>query len=460
MSFFADPSGAQEGKGIRIITLNLATLLLTICLFCIVFYATIRIAAEYRTSLRATNDYMNWEKAAHAVHVGSDYLTEQARLYAETGDEKYARNYFEERDSSRSRERALEGLSGESISDEHRASLAKAISLSNDLTKREIYAMRLVAAANGDEPSAIAPGLAQTALDPADERLPALEKGRLARMILFDEDYGDAKQAIRIALGEFLEQDIKSAKQTQDRQMRELGEMLTLQRYAIGALFLLNALIFCMLLLLVIKPLRLFLKAIKQDKRLAVTGSYEFRNLALTYNRIFSIKEKNDKLLKHKAEHDPLTGLLNRGAFDTLAEMLKESDDPVGLLLIDVDKFKEVNDSWGHEAGDRTLCRVACLLNANFRSGDYCIRFGGDEFAVILKGATPAVEGIIMAKVAAMNEDLERELDDGTPPVSLSVGGAFSPQGFADYLYKRADQALYAVKEAGRRGCRFYDGPL
>ena len=128
---------------------------------------------------------------------------------------------------------------------------------------------------------------------------------------------------------------------------------------------------------------------------------------------------------------------------------------PIALLIVDVDKFKLVNDGYGHEMGDRVLKRVAKLLETSFRSTDYPARIGGDEFAVILTDISPDMESMITEKIRSINDALLHPADD-LPAVSLSVGGAFSAAGFADELYNQADTALYHVKEQGRCNCSFY----
>ena len=102
------------------------------------------------------------------------------------------------------------------------------------------------------------------------------------------------------------------------------------------------------------------------------------------------------------------------------------------------------------------LKKVAGFLKDEFRATDYPARIGGDEFAVILTGMTEEMGAVVMRKIGKINESLLHP-DDGLPQVSLSVGGAFSEQGFTDDLYKMADAALYVVKENGRCGCRFYE---
>ena len=160
-------------------------------------------------------------------------------------------------------------------------------------------------------------------------------------------------------------------------------------------------------------------------------------------------------LLRHQAEHDPLTGLINRGAFQEIQEVLRVKVQPLALLIVDVDHFKGINDRFGHEAGDAVLKKVARLLEKSFRATDFPARIGGDEFAVILTEIEPQQQERIEEKVRSINHKL-RHPDDGLPSVSLSVGGAFSAMGYTDELYGMADRALYEVKKNGRCGCRFH----
>ena len=135
---------------------------------------------------------------------------------------------------------------------------------------------------------------------------------------------------------------------------------------------------------------------------------------------------------------------------------MKASTDPLAFLIIDVDKFKLINDCYGHEIGDQILKKVAKHLSDTFRAQDYVARIGGDEFAVIMTNSTRELQPVIQNKVESMNQFLKKP-DDGLPPISLSIGIAFSDKGFPEELYRQADRALYQVKENGRCGCHFYD---
>lgn len=236
----------------------------------------------------------------------------------------------------------------------------------------------------------------------------------------------------------------------------ELESTMAVQRRLISILFVETIATFLLIIMLIIKPLRVYVNCIKEEKMMEITGSYEFKYLALTYNDIFEIKNANEAMLRYRAEHDPLTGIVNRGGFEQLKNMFRVKDVALGFLIVDVDKFKLVNDGYGHEVGDQVLKKVAAFLKDGFRATDYPARIGGDEFAVILTSMSEEMQGAVERKIAEMNDRLMHP-DDGLPQVSLSVGGAFSENGFTDDLYQKADAALYVVKENGRCGCRFYE---
>lgn len=445
-------------KGVRIQTVNMVMLALSLAMFIAVLFTTHHIADEYRATLKATENYMEWEKATRSMQAGSDYLTAQAQLYAATGDRAYADKYFHELYQNRSREKALETLKEHDLHsdhEDHNCDLKKALNLSNALAFREIYVIRLLAEANRDNLDDYPPIIRQTRLNAADRAASPREKTERARDLMANVTYQKAKEDIRETLGRFLNQTTANLREAQRAQTLELGKVLNRERIMLIALCLLNVLTFAMIIVLIVRPLKIYLKCIQNDSRLEAMGAYEFKHLALTYNDVFALKEHHDKMLRHKAEHDPLTGLYNRAAYDSISAMLKENKSPVGLLLLDVDKFKSINDTYGHIIGDKTLCNVANQLLRNFRADDYCIRLGGDEFAVIFSVQDPGIENIILEKIRTINYELKHPEED-VPATSLSVGGVISTTGFNDNMYKDADSALYKVKEAGRCGCQFY----
>ena len=179
------------------------------------------------------------------------------------------------------------------------------------------------------------------------------------------------------------------------------------------------------------------------------------RLIAKTYNALREKDEIKASILKHKAEHDPLTGLINREAFAKIKEVLSDTAEPIAYLIIDIDLFKAVNDKYGHLVGDEVLKKIAAILCEQFRNTDYVARIGGDEFAVIMTKFGDAPEFIIQRKIETINKLLQK-VEQNFPSVSLSVGVAISTMGYNEVLEEQADQALYHVKQGGRCNCSFF----
>ena len=160
--------------------------------------------------------------------------------------------------------------------------------------------------------------------------------------------------------------------------------------------------------------------------------------------------------LAEEAVRDPLTGLHNRRHLDRalLHDLARSVDEglPVAVVLVDVDRFKSVNDRFGHGTGDAVLCAVAAELRAGTRTGDTVARAGGEEFVLVLPGADEA-EALARAEtVRARVGALRHPVPDGVLAVTLSAGVAVARhggRGAADLL-ARADRALYRAKSGGR----------
>lgn len=156
----------------------------------------------------------------------------------------------------------------------------------------------------------------------------------------------------------------------------------------------------------------------------------------------------------HRATHDPLTGLGNRALF---AERLEHSPLPLALLALDLDRFKHVNDTLGHEAGDDLLKQVATRLRSVVRDGDLVARLGGDEFMVLISGTTDAstLTGLADRICATIAEPFQ--LGSETANIGVSVGIATTLADERKDLVSRADFALYEAKESGRNTYRVFD---
>ncbi len=402
------------------------------------------------------DDYIAFEENEALLTDGSAYLTEQVRLYTVTLEPQYMEAYFTEANVTKRRETALEELKTSHEGNKAYEYLAEALGHSNDLMNDEIYAMRLISEAQGYPEDRLPEEVQAVPLNDGDQNMSQEEMIRKAREIVFGTSYQEVKTRISDSVNSSAESIHEMTHQQMLGDAEELESTMAIQRRLISILFVETIATFLLIIMLIIKPLRVYVNCIKEEKMMEITGSYEFKYLALTYNDIFEIKNANEAMLRYRAEHDPLTGIVNRGGFEQLKNMFRVKDVALGLLIVDVDKFKLVNDGYGHEVGDQVLKKVAAFLKDGFRATDYPARIGGDEFAVILTSMSEEMQGAVERKIAEMNDRLMHP-NDGLPQVSLSVGGAFSENGFTDDLYQKADAALYAVKENGRCGCRFYE---
>lgn len=441
-------------RGIRIQTLNYIMIVASCILYILILYITIQVSIRYNTMTETVNTYTICSQSANSLEKASDYLTDQVRLYVITADPEYMNAYIDELFVNMSREHALEDLKNHKINDESLSYLQQALDESNELTSTELYAMRLVKEATGNGSGSFPDAINNTVLSAEDEALSTDAKLQKAQRLVFDSEYLHTKELIKGNISSYLDPIITTTLDAQDTSIVAMEQSLFRQRIYISILFLLNIATFVMIIILIVKPLKIYVNCIKEEKMLSILGSYEFKYLALTYNDIYNLNKVNETILRKKAEHDPLTGLANRSTFDSLKLILK-GNTPLTLFLIDVDYFKGVNDNYGHKVGDLVLIKVAKALQKSFRSQDFVMRIGGDEFAAVMTQITLEQRAVLDQKAALVNEFLSSE-DDGLPKVTLSIGAAFSENGFSDDLYVLADRALYHVKENGRNGYALY----
>ena len=448
------PSEGNRG-GIPLGKLNYAMAAVTVVLSLLLIRATYRTSDGYERVNSATEDYIMWEQSASSIRDATDYLTEQARSFVMTGERRYLENYFNEVNVQRRREHAMEELRGTGRPESY-AMLEDAIRQSQEQTSIEYYAMRLTISALDYSLVDFPAEIRGTALLPGDAGLSRAEKRERAKQLVLDSEYLKMKAAIDEDLHDYL---AVLEEETEQRQMEAANEMrlrLEAQRFLIIALIMLFAVIVLMNSMLVIDPLMNGILQIRAEQPLPISGSYEFRFLAKTYNRMFESHRRKTLELAYEASHDKLTGLYNRMGYDNLLGSADMAS--VALLLIDVDKFKDVNDTYGHDMGDRVLAHTAQVLRESFRSVDFVCRIGGDEFATIMAHAGPQFTELIRGKVEHINERLQHPEDAKMPPVSVSVGVAFGSEAYKgpDDIIRDADKALYRVKENGRCGVAFF----
>ncbi len=201
-----------------------------------------------------------------------------------------------------------------------------------------------------------------------------------------------------------------------------------------------------------------FLELIKQpvfDDKGNVTGVIALIN-DVTDHQLLKME------LEKRSKTDHLTGLLNKGATEELIRMILndsgKANKHCALMMIDADRFKNINDTYGHATGDKVLAEIGRIIHNNFKGRDVMGRIGGDEFMVLVRDISDT------DSVAHLAETIQKELkrvfrtDEFGKDVSLSIGIALYPESGDNFddLYKAADKALYHVKENGRGSVYIY----
>ena len=441
----------KNGKVISLHTLTLVLLIAAVVLSVLLIFFTQLLFVNYHQLTQIAEKHVLLRKDALEMMDASDYLTERVQRFTVDGDTDFMDQYFTEAFRSQHREEALEMMSEESSDQAAIKALQAAMNASNDLMQDEYYAMRLVVEAKGytDYPAQ----LDQVTLTDADSALDAHAKMHRAAQIVLGEGYYEKKTTIRESLDRCLAELEKTADTADKDALSALGSELAniriviiLQLIGIGAFT-------WLMTRLAIRPTLNAVDCIKQDRMIPESGAAEFRYLFSAYNKVYKYYKKSLAKLTFKASHDELTGVYNRAGYESLLSSLDLQT--TYMILFDVDNFKHINDTYGHEVGDQVLVKIAGALKKHFRSDDHICRVGGDEFVVFMVNAEKKNKDLIRRKIEQINQTLE-STDDGLPKSSISVGVAHGSEVTdVKALFEIADDAMYAAKKNGKHGFIF-----
>ena len=441
-----------KDNGISLRATNGLIIAITLVISAVLVFTTYHAASSFSQLTVSTDNYIALQKCAYELMEASDYLTQEAQCFTITCDLEHVQNYFAEAFETRRRENAMEKMSAMSIAQEPVERLQQAMNQSLALMEREYYAMKLVVRGMGFE-SCPEP-LKDVRLSPEDSRLSSDEKVRRAQAMVHDQAYYEQKNIIRENMKACLKELEVNTHGRQSDAGRSMGAEFKLVRIIILLQTFSTLLAVWLSTHLGIRPLLRAVKSINEDNPLPIIGANEFRFLARAYNKMYNAYRKSIESLNYKASHDKLTGLYNRAGYDLLCSSLDL--DSTAMIVVDADNFKQINDSHGHDMGDRVLQKIAAALKGNFRADDYICRTGGDEFVIFMVHVDAERREFIAKKISAINA-LLGNTSDGLPATSISVGVAFGTrEDSAQSLYRNADAALYVRKRLGRRGCSFY----
>ena len=443
-----------EHKGLRLHTLNIPMLLISSIVLIFLVYVTYVSLTNFTEMQEVTERYIDAQQDASSMLAASDYLTAQTLNFAVNADKSHVDKYFHEAFKTKRRERSVEEM--ERLFPNNRAflKLQSALAHSNELMQREFHAMRLVIEAVKYPTDSFPQALRDYHLSPEEIALPPAEQRRLAQRLVFGTDYQMYKDWIRAGISQCLALLEEETKEQMLKPQALLNNLIRYQYILIATLVVVMLVFIASTSLLVVKPLKQGTNSMLKQETMPEVGVYELQSFAKTYNDLFLQNQDLKTKLAYKADHDALTGLLNRGAFERMR--IQGEKRKTALILMDIDKFKEINDANGHDVGDKVLQKVPRLLLQSFRAEDHVFRLGGDEFAVIMIYADSSMRGVVEQKILLCNKQLSTP-KDGLPPATLSVGVAFSDrQNPSGDIYKDADTALYSVKQRGRNGIAFY----
>lgn len=441
---------------VRIMTVSVWSSLIAFVIAGLIAMFAMRLRSDFLVVYDTTERYITCVRTAREIQEGSIYLSEQVRLFTLDGNKKYLRNYLTEANETRRRDRSVEVLREQFQNSSGLQYVFSAMERSQDLMHTEYYAMRLTLEATDNDPSDWPQELLDVQLSEEDAALSKEAKLRAARRLVRDDEYENSKDLIYQYITKYRDILVSETKEEQTLATKDLK--FTLQSVEHSAILLLLILFLSWWITnwLLVRPLTRYIENIRHGDPLPVQGAVELRELTAAYNAAREESLEAQRMIRREAEHDPLTDLLNRRHFERTLDAYKQGSAPFALIIVDIDNFKTINDTFGHSTGDALIKRVASTLDGAFRGVDHVCRIGGDEFAVIVAGVVKKHGTAIQEKINWINEELSVPEDD-VPAVSLSVGVAFADgKREADRIFEKADQALYQVKKNGRCGCVIY----
>ena len=440
----------KEGISLRKIHNWLIVIAVIVSAFMI--YTTYRLTNNFMHVRDALNENIALESAIDSLMEASDYLTENAQRFTVHGDRRYMDQYFKEALNSKRREQAIDEMQLDPKATAAVERLQEALRHSIKLMDREYYSMRLVVEAKGikDYPDQIK----QVKLTAEDAALSPDEKMHRAAELVLDDGYYEQKNWIRREVKNSL-QAVEELIQTEETKALD-GFQNELNLGRAGIILQILAIFFVVWLTASqgINPILHAVEQIKADSPIRETGANEFRYLANAYNNLYAAYRKSIANLNFKASHDELTGAYNRAGYDLLVSSLDMKS--TYLLFFDLDNFKVINDTYGHEIGDKVLQKLVRVLKGSFRSDDYICRLGGDEFVVFMVHSDEMQRHLVERKMVNINQELQKA-EDGIPPFSASVGIVHGTQAAdAEALLKKGDEAMYQSKKQGKHTFTFY----
>ena len=448
------PADRKQNMGIRLNRLNILLIFIGLVIAMFMVFSMYQTNNAFNSIVSVTEAYLSAQQTAGMLSNISAEMSEQCAAFIHSGTPDPAYGYAGQLNAINGQIESNEAFqpSGES-EDEF---LTKALGAFRAKTAVELRAMRLMADTLPMDPDAYPPLIRQTELSGEDQALSPEEKQKTASELISSEEYSEYSRTITSAVDDSHRVASEKGKNRALQTAETVKKVMRRQKLLVFLFVVVALIALLMNRILIISPIQRGVDRLDKREPLPVEGSYEVRHLANVYNEVLKDNAEKTAALSRAATHDALTGLLNRAEFDRIYKESKENK--IGIMVADVDRFKQFNDEFGHRTGDHVLKAVADKLTEHFREEDRICRIGGDEFCVIMPGLSQEQAETVTGKIRQINHELQEDNTD-LPPVTISAGFAFwdrpSP---GESIFRDADSTLLNVKKARTDCCAVYPG--
>ncbi len=448
--------GTGKRQGIRLNHLNIVMICIGLVLATLLVVSMFRTTDTVKQVVSFTNNYLVGQQTGGMLRDFAGNLSEQAVAFVQSGEIGPAKAYeaqlkvINEQLELHSAETAISAAAATEFD--------MALEAFRGRLQTERIAMRM-AAESMPEPmfEALPDFLKETELSEEDKALSEEARKGKAISLLTSESYTGLKETIRNAVD-------KSHRFSSQEGQMQAGKTFDKVQHIMGSqtvlviLFLVVSVLALLLnRFLIISPIQKSVENLDKREPIPEKGSYEMRHLARVYNDVLKDNEEKTEKLSYTATHDALTGVYNRTEFDRYYRQVEKLQN-VGIIVVDVDHFKQYNDEYGHDIGDRVLCAAVEAMKRNFRTVDHISRIGGDEFCVIMPGIGQEQAGAVTDIIRKINHELQ-ETGTGLPPITISAGFAFwNRPNPGESLFRDADDTLLSVKKTRTDCCAVYPG--